>query len=51
VLLEGSAEEEDVAMEGLDTEPLLPWLVCGFCCVACGGLRIILGGGFSKVRI
>lgn len=43
---------EDVVTEGVDSGPLPPWLVCGPCCLTCGGgLRIIFGGGFSKVRI
>lgn len=52
VVLEESAGGEDVVTEGVDSGPLPPWLVCGPCCLTCGGgLRIIFGGGFSKVRI
>lgn len=42
---------EDAAMEGGDSGALPPWFVCGPCCLTCGGgLRLIFGGGFSKVR-
>lgn len=46
------AAEEDVATAGVDAGALPPWLVCGICFLSCGGgFRIIVGGGFSTVRI
>lgn len=50
--LEESVGGEDVATGGVDSGPLTPWLVCGPCCLTCGGsFKIIFGGGFSNVRI
>lgn len=50
--MEESVGGEDVATGGVDSGPFTPWLVCGPCCWTCGGgLRIILGGDFSNVRI
>lgn len=50
-MLEESAGEEDVATGEVDSGAVPPSVVCGPCLACGGGLRTILGGGFSRVRI
>lgn len=50
-VLEEGAAVEDAGTAGAELLLSTPWAACGPC-LGCGeGLRIIFGGGFSKVRI
>lgn len=50
-VLEEGAGVEDAGTTGAELLPSTPRTACGPCLGCGGGLRIIFGGGFSKVRI